>query len=456
MRILSVAHNHPSFHPGGTEIIADQLTLEYASRRDTSAMLLVGLDSYYRMPHSGTFLQAIPGRSDVLLFRSRGFDAFQQIQTRFDSLLFDLAWFLEEFRPEVVHIHHLNHFGIEFLALVRRIVPDAVVVYTLHDYYLICPNDGQMVTTKSDRLCRRASPDACRACFPERPGVVFQVRKLHIQRHLDCVDAFCAPSEFIRERFVDWGIPDDRIRVVRNGRNWGDQAQFAEPAKGRRRSRFGIFGNLRRTKGTLVAAEAAARLVEAGFTDFSLELFGEDLFQKEDFSRELDAKIDRAGGRVWRHGRFDLGELPALMDRVDWVLVPSTWWENAPLAIDDAFFFGRPVLCSDIGGMAEAVRDGIDGVHVRAGDPDAWAAAVHRAATDPGLWEKLASGVDRPRTIAETADHYFALFRELIGARRNSLPVATGATSQTPNRKRKKRTATPVRVKAGSVRRTGG
>ena len=61
-------------------------------------------------------------------------------------------------------------------------------------------------------------------------------------------------------------------------------------------------------------------------------------------------------------------DLPRLMAEVDWVVVPSLWWENSPLVIQEAFLHGRPVICSDIGGMAEKVTDGVNGLHFRAGD----------------------------------------------------------------------------------------
>ena len=56
------------------------------------------------------------------------------------------------------------------------------------------------------------------------------------------------------------------------------------------------------------------------------------------------------------------------MAEIDWVVVPSIWWENSPLVIQEAFLHGRPVICSDIGGMAEKVRHGVDGLHFRVGD----------------------------------------------------------------------------------------
>jgi len=57
------------------------------------------------------------------------------------------------------------------------------------------------------------------------------------------------------------------------------------------------------------------------------------------------------------------------MAAVDWVVVPSIWWENSPLVIQEAFAHGRPVICSDIGGMAEKVAHEKNGLHFRANDP---------------------------------------------------------------------------------------
>ena len=176
--------------------------------------------------------------------------------------------------------------------------------------------------------------------------------------------------------------------------------------------------------------EAAVRLVESGFREFSLDLFGDALFQEQAFTDELTSLIGRSDGRVRVHGRYDPKDLPRLMEAVDWVVVPSTWWENAPLAIDDAFCFGRPVLCSDVGGMAEAVRDGVDGRHVRVGNVAAWVEAIRQAATYPAAWSRLAGGVRRPIMVAQAADQNLAMFEELLRAKRPlalSLPLPKSA-----------------------------
>ena len=89
-------------------------------------------------------------------------------------------------------------------------------------------------------------------------------------------------------------------------------------------------------------------------------------------------------------GRYDHQRSAALMRNIDWVIVPSIWWENSPLVIQEAFMYGRPVICSDIGGMAEKVRDGVDGLHFRAGDAQ-------------DLADTITAGCRRPRPMVDVA-----------------------------------------------------
>ena len=81
---------------------------------------------------------------------------------------------------------------------------------------------------------------------------------------------------------------------------------------------------------------------------------------------------------------WDRAGLSEMMSNVDWVVVPSRWWESSPLVIQDAFLHGRPVICSDIGAMAEKVAHEVNGLHFTVADPPSLADAVCRAVTDAG------------------------------------------------------------------------
>lgn len=104
------------------------------------------------------------------------------------------------------------------------------------------------------------------------------------------------------------------------------------------------------------------------------------------------------------------------MADVDWVVVPSLWWENAPLVILEAQAAGRPVIASGIGGMAEMVKDGETGLLVPPGDAAALAEALRTAAGDADLWARLAAA--QPRTSHERfVDAHLDLYRSLLEGR---------------------------------------
>ena len=117
--------------------------------------------------------------------------------------------------------------------------------------------------------------------------------------------------------------------------------------------------------------------------------------------------MTRSGSLQWI-GPYQPHELRSRMAGVDWVTMPSIWWENSPLVIQEAFLCGRPLLVSDIGGMAAKVRDGVDGLHVPAANPRAWADALLRAADGTALWDRLRGGIRRPLNHDECAARHLA------------------------------------------------
>jgi glycosyltransferase involved in cell wall biosynthesis len=406
-RILVVAHNHPSLHPGGTEIFAHDLTQAYREQ-GCEVLFLGATNAMHRGPHPGTALQAIG--DDVVLW-SAHYDRFHMSQIDHYGTLQDLATLLEEFRPDVIHVHHLVLIGAEFLTLARRLLPQAAIVMTLHDYYPICHHDGLMVRPGDRQRCAGSSPSACHGCFPEIGSDRFLLRERFIKTHLAVVDRFIAPSRFLRQRYVDWGLPGERIAVIANAR----PAQEAAPhrqATGRRAS-FGYFGNLNPWKGVLPLLKAAQLLRASGETEFSLRIHGGAPFQSEAFTTALDTALAGAEGVVTPCGPYSRDEVPGLMAEVDWVVMPSIWWENAPLVIQEAFQHRRPPIVSAIGGMAEMVRDEIDGLHVRPGDPAALARTLRRAMEEAGLWQRLVHGIAEQSSLADCAGRYLALFDDL-------------------------------------------
>jgi glycosyltransferase involved in cell wall biosynthesis len=331
--------------------------------------------------------------------------------------------FLLAQQPDVVHFQHTLFIGMEAIREVRNTLPDAAIVYTLHEFLPICHRHGQMLRATDEEPCMEESPRRCHECFPEVAPQEFLMRKRFIQSHMSLVDQFIAPSKFLGERYADWGIPEEKIRVEEYGRLPLSYAP-ANPRR-KKRNRFGFFGQFSHYKGVNVVLQAAKRLAADG-VDATIWLHGANLeIQPPEFQEEFAELLEASGDSVVMIGRYDHDQLGALMENVDWVFVPSRWWENSPLVIQEAFMHGRPVICSDIGGMAEKVTNGVDGLHFRVGDPEDLARVVTQAAESPQLWRSLAGGISPIYPMRAHVEELVKLYDELLA----SEPVAIGAAS---------------------------
>ncbi|GAA0595014.1 glycosyltransferase family 4 protein [Craurococcus roseus] len=413
MRILHLCHNHPDLQPGGSEVLARGLFRELRDRHGAEGLFLAAVTAAHRQRRPGTLLQAVGGAADEMLVWLGHFDRFALSQPDTYGLAATLAPLVASVDPDIVHFHHLLQFGAEAVDAIRRAAPRARLVFTAHDFFPICPQEGQLLTTDG-RLCRGPSPDACRRCFPGKPAEDFVMRDLQMRDVLSDFDRILLPSEFARGRYLAAGYPAERLALMPNGIACdGPAAPRRRPAApDGRRDRFGFFGHINRFKGGMVLLEASRILSEDG-TAHRLTLHGGTAYQPDAFLERFNAALE-AAPMARHHGPYTGADLGGLMAEVDWVVVPSVWWENAPLVILEAFRHGRPVICGNAGGMAEMVRDGMDGLHAPIGDPAGLAAVLRRAAERPELWDRLASGILPPKTIAQVAEDHISLYQELL------------------------------------------
>lgn len=401
-RILQIAHDHPAFTSGGTEWVAHDLT-RTLERRDVPVTLLAATTALSR-PDARP--GALERHGHDLLLRTGRYDLFSMTRADGTAWIGSVMQVLAETRPDIVHLHGLDRIGAEIVPLIRAHRPGTRIVLTLHDMQLICARDGLMVTGEG-ALCRRASPDACRRCVPALSTARHALREAHLKAILAGIDLFVSPSRFLRQRFVAWGLPEERIAVVPNGVPAGPAPDA--PVRG---DRFGFFGNLADHKGVHVLLDAAALLAREG-AEVRVTLRGGFTWSAESEREGLASALERAAPVAQHAGAYDRADLPALMASTDWVVVPSTWWENAPLVVLEAQRAGRPVICSGIGGMAELVEDGVTGLHVPPADPAALAETMIRAA-DAGLCRRLAANLRPPADLEDMTGAYLGLYRKLI------------------------------------------
>jgi len=317
---------------------------------------------------------------------------------------------LDRFRPTIVHFHHYAFIGLEHIREVRKYASGVPIVLTLHEFLAICNAEGQMLKTNG-LLCQKAGPFDCHMCFPDISPQDFFLRELFIKSFLKLVDVFVCPSEFLRDRYVSWGLPPEKMAVLENGQP-RPRADVAEESLSQTcETRFVVLGQLSRLKGTLVLLNAVRMLPRRLRRSIRIEIHGTTQYAKDEFKLQFAKELNELEDTVSYCGPYRFEDVGAIVRRCGWVIVPSIWWENSPLVIQEAFAAGRPVICSNIGGMAEKVIDGVSGIHFRVGSAADLASRIEECATNPGLWQRLCAGVPRPPTIDKTVDRLLALYR---------------------------------------------
>ena len=218
------------------------------------------------------------------------------------------------------------------------------------------------------------------------------VRNLTV-RH--AAHVFC-PSAYLAELAVRWGVDPARVDVLPNPA----PAEIALPPREELRARYGIDGPTLAFAGRLTAQKALEVAFEAvRLVDGVTLLVAGDGPERERLER-------LAGPRVRFLGAVDRQGVLELFAAADASLLSSSW-ENFPHTVVEALAVGTPVIATAVGGVAEVVRDGENGLLVRAADPAALAGAIARFFGDPELRSRLTAAAV-PSVAAYAPDTLFA------------------------------------------------
>lgn len=315
---------------------------------------------------------------------------------------------VRQVRPDVAHGHNVYHhispsiFG----ALKSEGVP---TVLTLHDLKLACPAYKMLA---DDGVCERCRGGHIWNVVRHRcikgslalSGVVLAETAIH--RLLGCysrhVDRFVVPSRFYVDKLVEWGWDRDRFAHVPN---FVDVQAYVPDAKVGRK--FVFFGRLGPEKGlaTLVRAGAEARV--------PLMLIGTG--PEEAALRKL---AQETGSEVEFRGYLTGAPLEQAIREARAVVLPSEWYENAPMSVLEAYAIGRPVIGADIGGIPELIRDGETGAIFPSGDVTRLAECLrmYAEASDSDVAELGAQGrvwVEKEFTAERYRDRLLAVYHGL-------------------------------------------
>jgi len=443
MKILQVIHGYPMRYNAGSEVYTQTLAHALSARNHDVEVFTREEDPFgedFAVRHDADADDARIRLHLVNMPRSRDRYRHDGVDRRFADLV-------DSFTPDVVHVGHLNHLSTSLVAeAARRSIP---VVYTLHDYWLMCPRGQFMQMHPSDptdlwAVCdgqddRKCAEHCYSRYFSGAPAERQQDvdywagwvkrRMDHVRAMSELVDVFVAPSRYLLDRyrrdfrlppqklvFIDYGF--DRRRLANRSRVSGEPFTFGYigthiPAKGIHQL-LSAFGEVRSTS--------------------RLRVWGRPRGQETEALRALAARLPNdAGARVEWLGEYRNQDIVReVFDRVDAIVVPSVWVENSPLVIHEAQQARVPVITAAVGGMAELVRDGENGLLFRHRDVSSLASCMQKLADDPtnaerlGLRGYLASPSGDIPDVADHAATIERLYRDVI-SRRDSARLATGA-----------------------------
>lgn len=311
---------------------------------------------------------------------------------------------------DVVHVAHPMRLGAVVRAAKKLGIP---VVLTLTDFWLACPR-GIAVMPDSE-LCRSPEMGAkcVRRCFGEPWSDRIARRFAEARDVFDSVDACVSPTHFLADMVK--GTFGREIRVVRHGIDYRGVVPNGRPEKGQRDVVFGYIGTILPHKGVHLIVEAVRTMPNQ---NVKARIYGNYFGEKAYFEGLKKA----AGGdpRIEFMGEYRDEEMPAIMGGVDCIVAPSTWWENSPLTVLTSFAYRVPVITISVGGAAELVQDGVNGLHFDIGDARGLADRMARIADDPGVLERLKGGIVRPPRNEEEAFEYEKIYAAVAAKKKGA------------------------------------
>ncbi len=399
MKILKVIHGYPMTYNAGSEVYSQTICHGLAQRGHDVQVFTREEDSF--TPDGAVRIVDDPDEPRVKINyvnnpRNRDRYRVEIIDQRCLELL-------EQFKPDIVHIGHLNHLSTSLVSEAKRY--GAPIIFTLHDYWLMCPR-GQFMQMHSEDHNLWASCDGqenrkcATQCYARNFSGAKEERNLdieywegwvkrrmdHVKQIIEHVDLFISPSQYLKSRYEqDFCLPSAKSVYLDYGFDLNRMI-------GRQRTNDEIFtfGYI----GTHIPAKGIHQLIQA-FGQVSslcqLRIWGRDNGQD---TRALTAMVstlplDKQAAVHWMPEYRNQQIVEDVFNKTDAIVTPSIWVENSPLVIHEAQQSRVPVITADAGGMSEYVQHEVNGLLYPHRDTAALASQMQRLVDNPRFAENL-------------------------------------------------------------------
>ncbi len=289
---------------------------------------------------------------------------------------------LDEFRPDVVHFHNIHSY-LSPAMVEEAHKSGARVLWTLHDYKLVCPSylmmqpDGstcsECLTSGTAVLRHRCMKNS----LPASALAWLEARRWNKRSMSAAVDAFICPSAFMASKMTEGGFPAEKMYVLSNMLHPEKYEILSNARQTERKNYYCYVGRLSAEKGLPTLIRAASAL------DMELRIAGSG--PMEDELRKMAAPHPQ----IKFLGKLDSSEVVELLRHARFSVLPSECFENNPLGVIESLCTGTPAVVADIGGIPELINP-TNGLKFRPGDSTQLGAALRRAAELPYDYEQIA------------------------------------------------------------------
>ena len=272
------------------------------------------------------------------------------------------------------------------------------VVLMATDYFMMCPM-GIMLRPNAV-LCD--GPDngrnCLKYCFPHVGEDRMQKRITDASMLLECCDCLLSPSQFLIHLFNKTRfIPSNQFVLSRHGFDYTKKKNHSRK-NANNPIVFGYIGTIQYHKGVHIMVEGFKK---TNNQNIRLQVWG-GCFNELAYQEDL-RKTAESDPRIEFKGFYKFNDIEDILRQIDVVIVPSIWYENAPLTITTSLAYGVPVITSAIGGMSEMIKERHNGLTYIVGDPTDLAAKINLVAETPSLIEIFQRNIQYPIRVEEEA-----------------------------------------------------
>jgi glycosyltransferase involved in cell wall biosynthesis len=236
-------------------------------------------------------------------------------------------------------------------------------------------------------------------------------RQTILHEALNSVQTVISPSQYLIEKFSEYGFDTSRFLFVRQGLANYPTGQSAWRPSPDGRLRVGYMGQIKEHKGVDLLVDAILAMREKG-ENVSLDVWGNEN-ESPVYTKTLQSQTVNDSHIRW-NGLYTGSKMWDILTELDVVVVPSRWHENSPNVILEAYKMGVPVVATNLGGMAELVEHEKYGLVFKINDAEDLRHQLERLIHQPGLIDSLRANIPLVKSIDDEMQEITVQYDHLV------------------------------------------